>query len=129
MMNTHTMNDNPAQEKSYAFALRIVKLYRWFVEEKKEFTLCKQLLRAGTSIGANVEEAIGGQSGKDFLSKMAIAYKETRESQYWLRLLHDSQYLSDPQFNSLIADCEELLRIIGSICKTTKQKLGIKNYE
>lgn len=117
-------SENVVLEKSYGFALRVVNLYRWFAEEKKEFVLSKQLLRAGTSVGANVEEAIGGQSGKDFLSKMSIAYKETRESHYWLRLLHDARYLTDQQFESLIADCDELLRIVGSICKTTRQNLN-----
>ena len=78
--------DNMVQAKSYTFALRIVKLYRYFCIEKKEFILSKQIVRSGTSIGANVEEAIGGQPRKDFLSKMGIAYKEARETHYWLRL-------------------------------------------
>jgi four helix bundle protein len=86
---------NVVQEKSYAFALRIVRMYRHLTEKRKEFVLSKQILRSGTSIGANIEEAIGGQSGRDFLAKLNIAYKEARETHYWLRLLHDSGYLAD----------------------------------
>jgi len=121
------VKENVVQEKSYAFALRIVKLYRWLCEEKKEFVLSKQILRSGTSVGANVEEAIGGQSEKDFLSKMAIAYKEIRETHYWLRLLHDSNYIDENAFKSVIADCEELTKILGSITKTMKTKFVIRN--
>lgn len=80
-------------EKSYALALRMVKLYRYLTEEKREFVLSKQILRCGTSIGANIEEAVGAQSGKDFLSIISIGYKEARETKYWLRLLNDSGYL------------------------------------
>ncbi len=113
---------NVIQEKSYAFALRTVKLYQHLVERKKEFVLSKQVLRSGTSIGANVEEALGGQSGRDFLAKFNIAYKEARETHYWLRLLLDSGYLTDAEAVSMIADCEELLKLSGSIIKTMKQK-------
>ncbi len=83
--------DNVIQIKSYDFAVRIVKLYKHLSQEKKEFVLSKQLLRSGTSIGANVEEAIGGQSRKDFFAKLTIAYKEARESHYWIRLLRDTK--------------------------------------
>jgi len=114
--------DNVVQDKSYRFALRIVKLYRWLVEKKKEFVLSKQLLRSGTSIGANIEEAIGAQSDKDFTAKMSIAYKEARETHYWIRLLHDSGFIENDAYNSIIQDCEVLLKIIGSIIKTTKSK-------
>jgi four helix bundle protein len=117
------MKGNVVQEKSYAFALHIVKLYRWLGEEKKEFVLAKQLLRSGTSIGANVEEAIGGQSGRDFHAKMSIAYKEARETHYWLRLLHDGGLIDGRLFDSLIYDCEELLKLLGSITKTMKSKV------
>ncbi len=116
--------ENPIQTKSYAFALRIVKLYRFLCNEKKEYILSKQLVRSGTSIGANVEEAIGGQSSKDFLSKMNIAYKEARETHYWLRLLRDAEMLTSAQADSLLTDCEELLKISGSIIKTTRAKLA-----
>lgn len=112
--------DNPIQTKSYTFALRVVKLYRFLCEEQKEFVLSKQLLRAGTSIGANVEEAIGGQSDKDFKAKLSIAYKEARESKYWIRLLRDSGYLNEPQAESLLNDIEEILKICGSILKTLR---------
>ena len=115
--------DNPIQTKSYGFALRIVKLYRFLCDEKKEFILSKQIVRSGTSIGANVEEAIGGQSNKDFLSKMSIAYKEARETHYWLRLLRDSEILDAKHAESVIQDCEELLKISGSIIRTSKQKI------
>ena len=89
-------------------------------KEKKEYVLSKQVLRCGTSIGANVEEAIGGQSRADFLSKLSIAYKEARETSYWLRLLKVTDYLTDTQFQSIHADAEELCRIIGAIQKSTK---------
>lgn len=116
--------DNPLQEKSYAFALRIIKLNQFLQKEKKEYTLSNQLLRSGTSIGANVEEAIGAQSDKDFYAKLSISYKEARETHYWLRLLRDSEILSSSQSISLINDCEELLKISGTILKTLKQKLS-----
>ena len=112
--------ENPAMDKSYDFALRIIKLYKYLIEEKKEYVLSKQVLRSGTSIGANVEEAIGGQSRRDFLAKISIAYKETRETHYWLRLLRDSNFFEKDASQSLLGDCEELLKILGSIQKTTK---------
>lgn len=116
--------ENTIQTKSYAFALRIVKLYRFLCKEKKEYVLSKQVVRSGTSIGANVEEAIGGQSRKDFLSKMNIAYKEARETHYWLRLLRDSGILEPTQTTSILEECEELLKISGSIIKTTRSTLN-----
>jgi four helix bundle protein len=112
--------DNVVQTKSYAFAVRIVRLYQHLASSKKEFVLSKQVLRSGTSIGANVEEAIGGQSRADFLSKLSIAYKEARETSYWLRLLKDTDYLNSSEFESIYADAEELCRIIASIQKSTK---------
>lgn len=119
--------NNIIQDKSYAFAIRIVKLYKYLIEEKKEFVLSKQLLRSGTSIGANVEEGIGGQSSKDFFAKLNIAYKEARETHYWLRLLRDTNYLLEAEAQSMIQDCEAILKIIGSIIKTMKVKLEITN--
>ena len=115
------MKENILKEKSYAFALRIVKVYRHLYETKHEGVLSIQLLRCGTSIGANVEEAIGAQSRKDFVSKLSIAYKEARETNYWLRLLLDSNYLNQKEYDSLIFDNEELLRIIGAIQRTIKK--------
>jgi four helix bundle protein len=114
--------DNVLQEKSYAFAIRVVKTCRYLSDEKREHTLSRQLLRAGTYIGANVEEAIGGQSEKDFGAKLAIAYKEARETQYWVRLLRDTEYLTAKQAESLLDDVNELLRILGSILKTLKSR-------
>ncbi|HLW41142.1 MAG TPA: four helix bundle protein [Flavobacterium sp.] len=113
-------SDNIIQIKSYAFAVRVVKVYQFLSNEKKEFVLSKQLLRCGTSIGANIEEAIGGQSGKDFFAKLTIAYKEARETHYWIRLLKDTDYLSKEQSESLLNDVTELLKIIGSIQKTLR---------
>ena len=113
-------SDDVIQTKSYAFAVRIVRLYQHLSVEKKEYVLSKQVLRCGTSIGANVEEAIGGQSRADFVSKMSIAYKEARETSYWLRLLKDTDYLTASQFDSIHAGAEELCRIIASIQKSTK---------
>jgi four helix bundle protein len=111
---------NVIQAKSYAFAVRIVRLYQHLSGEKKEYVLSRQVLRCGTSIGANVEEAIGGQSRADFIAKLSIAYKEARETSYWLRLLRDTDYLTVAQFDSLYADAEELCRIIAAILKSTK---------
>jgi four helix bundle protein len=114
--------NNIIQEKSFAFALRIVHLTR-YLNDKKEFIISRQILRSGTSIGANVEEAIGCHSYKDFLAKFSIIYKEARETLFWLKLLHQSKILSEDQSVSMINDCEELLRIIGSIQKTLKSKI------
>jgi len=112
--------DNIIQIKSYDFAVRIVKLYKHLSQEKKEFVLSKQLLRSGTSIGANIEEAIGGQSRKDFYAKLTISYKEARESHYWIRLLKDTDFLTEKESESLLIDIEEILKIIGSIQKTVR---------
>lgn len=114
--------NNVVRVKSYAFAIRIVNLYKYLCKEHKEYVLSKQLLRSGTSIGANIEEAIGGQSEKDFFAKITIAYKETREIHYWIRLLKDTGFLTQEQKDDLSKDIEELLRIIGSIQKTVKLK-------
>ncbi len=116
--------ENIVQQKSYAFALRIVKAYKYLADEKKEFVLSKQLLRCGTSVGANVEEAIGGQTPKDFFAKLNISYKEARETMYWLKLLKDSNILNTKESDSLMKDCDELLKIIGTIIKTMKVKLN-----
>jgi four helix bundle protein len=116
------MKKNILQEKSYVFALRIIKLYKYLCSEHKEYELSRQVLKSGTSIGANVEEAIGGQSEKDFLSKLSISYKEARETHYWLRLLNDSDYIETKAFDSIISECNELLKLIGSIQKTIKSR-------
>lgn len=116
------MKENIIQIKSYAFAVKIVKVYKHLCENKKEYVLSKQLLRSGTSVGANVEEAIGGQSEKDFFAKLTIAYKEARETHYWVRLLTDTEFITKEESESLLFDIEELLRIIGSIQKTLRSK-------
>ncbi len=113
-------SNNVIREKSYNFSLKIIKIYQELTKEKKEFILSKQLIRSGTSIGANIEEAIGAQSKNDFISKISISYKEARETLYWLHLLTDSNFLNKQQSDTLINDCEEILRIIGSIQKTSK---------
>ena len=115
---------NILQDKSFAFAIRIVNLYKFLCEEKKEFVLSKQILRSGTSIGANIEEGIGGQSEKDFLAKLSISYKETRETIYWLKLLSTTEYLNKQQFDSILQDAEELCKILAKIILTIKQKLN-----
>lgn len=113
--------NNIILEKSYKFGLRIVKLFLFLQAKRKEYHLSVQVLRSGTSIGANTEEAIGASSRKDFKSKMDIAYKEARETHYWLHLLRDSGILEDKIANSLIADVEEILKILGSIIKSIKR--------
>ena len=114
------MRENIVRDKSYGFASRIVKAYKYLSLEKREFVLSKQLLRSGTSIGANVEEAIAGASKADFIHKLTIAAKEARETTYWLRLLHDNDYLPTQLFDSLANQNAELLKIINSIIMTSK---------
>ena len=108
-------NDNIIQEKSFAFAIRIANLYKYLISEKKEFILSKQLLHSGTSIGANVEEAIGGLSQKDFLGCLSISYKETRKTIYWLRLLNATEYLNNNEFENLFNDALEICKILGKV--------------
>lgn len=115
------MKENVIQQKSYAFAIKIIELYKYLVGIKKEYILSKQLLRSGPSIGANVEEALGGQSRKDFISKLSIAYKEARETKYWLSLIRESKYMTQKELSSMFDDCEEILKIIGKIQKTSKE--------
>lgn len=111
-------------EKSYRLAIRIVNLYKWLCEEKKEYILSKQLLRSGTAIGALLKEAEHGQSKPDFLSKVNIALKEANETAYWLMLLKDTGYITDKEFDSIIIDAEEIIKILVTIVKTTKTRLG-----
>jgi len=117
-----TLKNNPVLDKSYAFALRIVKLHLYLSKDLKQFELSSQVLRSGTSIGANVEEALGGVSRKDFINKLGTSYKEARETKYWLRLLKDSGILESSLAESLIADCEELLKLLYSIINSTRTK-------
>jgi four helix bundle protein len=111
------------EDKSYKFAIRIVKLNKYLINQKKEFTLSKQLLRSGTAIGALVAEAQYAQSKADFINKLYISLKEANESRYWLRLLNDCDYITPQMFKSMQTDIEELLRILTSSIKTTKESL------
>ncbi len=116
------MEKNIILTKTYDFALRIIKLYKYLSKEEKEYTLSKQILRSGTSIGANSEEAAGSISKKDFRAKFFIAYKEARETHYWIRLLRDSDYIDPKLASSLLNDIDEILKIIGAILKTVSGK-------
>ena len=113
------MGENVIETKSFDFAVRIVGLYKHLTQEKKEFVMAKQLLRCGTSIGANVAEAEKGQSKADFNAKMNIAMKEANETYYWLRLLRRTDYLNEKEFLSMEKDIREILAIITAICKKT----------
>ncbi|MBK7393964.1 MAG: four helix bundle protein [Chloracidobacterium sp.] len=110
------------REKSYSFALRVVKLCRHLSEEKREYVLSKQVLRSGTSIGANVAEANQAQSKADFVHKLSIAHKESFETEYWLNLLRDSEYITNAQASSLINDCCQLQKLLTASIKTAKAK-------
>ena len=112
--------DNVIVDKSKAFALRIIKLYKYLCKEQNEYVLSKQILRSGTSIGANVKEAIRGQSKPDFYAKLNIALKEASETEYWLELLHESEYIEPSAFQSIYADCQEIIRLLVAITKTQK---------
>ena len=112
------MDNNAIVEKSFEFAVRIVNLYKFLSKEHKEYVLSKQLLRCGTSIGANVTEAQRGQSKADFTSKMSIALKEANETQYWLKLLFRTEYMTKKQYDSLNEDIQEIISILMAICRT-----------
>ena len=112
---------NVVEEKSFQFAIRIVRLYQYLRSKKKEFVLSKQLLRSGTSIGANVAEAQQAQSRADFLSKINIALKEAAETEYWLRLLRATDYMAEKEFRSIYDDCEQVKKLLVSIVKSTKE--------
>lgn len=116
------MKPNIIIEKSFLFAEQIVLSYKALIYSKKEFILSKQLLRAGTSVGANVSEAVFGQSKKDFISKLSIARKEANETLYWINLLHRTGFLDSNESQRLIESCEELLRILSAIIKSTLPK-------
>lgn len=113
-------NKNIILDKSKAFALRIIKLYKYLGQEHKEFVLSKQILRSGTSIGANAREAVRGQSTADFYAKFNIALKEAEETMYWLELLYESDYLEEAQFKSIYNDCKEVTKILMAITKNQK---------
>ena len=116
------MNDNVIVDKSFDFAVRIVNLSKYLVEQQKEYVLSKQLLRSGTSIGANIFEAQRGQTKADFTAKMCIALKEANETDYWLKLLHRTEYLTEAQYTSIYEDMQEILGILTAICRTTNKK-------
>lgn len=113
--------DNVVLSKSYAFSVRIVNLYKYLSSKKVDITIVRQLLKSGTSIGVNIEEAEGGHSKKEFYQKMTIAYKEARETHYWIRLLRDTEYLSEEESDSLLNDCNELLNSLEVYKKLLKR--------
>lgn len=113
-------SDNIILSKTFGFAVRIVNLVKYLKKDKSEHILSKQILRCGTSIGANVEEAIGGFSKSHFIFKINLAYKESRETMYWIKLLHETEYLDEKSFNSLKNDLEEISKILYSIIKSVK---------
>lgn len=116
------MKENVLLDKSKLFALRIIRLYKFLVEQKREHILSKQILRSGTSIGANVKEAAFAQSKPDFQAKIFIAQKECAETEYWLELLHESDYINETEFDSVYGDCQELMKILVSSTKTLQGK-------
>ena len=114
------MKDNIVKSKSFDFALRIVKLYQFLVDDRKEYVLSKQLLRSGTSIGANIREAEQAESKADFIHKTSVSLKEANESEYWIELLYRADYIDENQFDSLNKDLIEILKLLTSIIKTSK---------
>jgi len=124
MANSQLSTDNyPLRRKSFAFAVRIVNLYKYLCSDKKEYTLSKQLLRSGTAIGALVREAEQAESKADFIHKLAIALKEANETEYWILLLRETGYLTPKECESILSDLTELLKLLTSIIKTSKRNL------
>lgn len=117
------MRENIIKDKTYKFSLRIIKLYQYLSKEIKEFVIAKQILRSGTSIGANIEESTGAQSKKDFIAKFHIALKEAKETHYWLRLLKDSELIEVQLIDSFLNDLNEIITIITAILKSSKLKV------
>ena len=115
------IENNILKDKSITFAIRIVKCYKFLEKDKKETVMSKQLLRCGTSIGANIHEGIYGQSVADFVSKLSIALKEASETSYWLLILHQTDYLSDEMYDSIKTDVDEIIKLLISSLKTTKK--------
>ncbi len=120
MQEPQPTKENIIENKSKAFALRIIRLYKYLREKKKEYVLSKQIVRCGTSIGANVKEAIRGQSKPDFYAKLYIALKEAGETEYWLDLLKESGYIEESHYDNIYADCQEIIKLLVSITKTQK---------
>ena len=121
MENWELRGDNILVIKSFAFAVRVVNLYKYLCSEKREYILSKQLLRSGTSVGANISEAQDAQSRNDFISKLSIALKEARESKYWIELLKETDYLTDKEANNILEDLIEIIKLLVSIIKSTKE--------
>ena len=115
------MKENIIKNKSFGFALRMIKLYQYLKDEKKEYTLSKQLLRSGTSVGAMIRESEQAESKADFIHKLAIAQKEANETEYWIELLFQSEYLDKQQYESVFCDITEIKKLLTSIIKTSKQ--------
>lgn len=123
------MKENIVESKSLDFAVKCIELYKHLTFESKEYILSKQMVRSGTSIGANIKEAVRGQSNADFISKMSISLKEASETEYWLTLLEKTNYITPLQFQSMIADCKELIAILTSITKTAKLNIDKKKMQ
>jgi four helix bundle protein len=115
------LSNSIVAEKSKQFAIRIINLYKYLCSAKSEYILSKQILRSGTSIGANIHEALNAQSKNDFISKMSIALKEAGETEYWLELLHKTDYITDSKYDSILTDCAEINKMLISIVKTSKK--------
>ncbi len=117
----NNQRENPLKDKSYLFAIEIVKACQFLVNDKREFVISKQLLRSGTSIGANIEEANQAESKSDFIHKLSISNKEAFETHYWLRILRDTNYINSESANTLLLLCEELLKMLTASIKSSKQ--------
>ena len=120
----HILKFNTSEVKSYDFAIRIVNLHKYLNRQKEIHSLSNQMLRSGTAIGALIQEAVHAQSKADFLNKMNVSLKEANETMYWIRLLHSTHYLKDNEFASIHKDCEEIVKLLASIVKTTKASLN-----
>ncbi len=121
IMDKFIVKENPIRNKSFDFSVRIINLYKTLIGERKENTMAKQLLRCSTSIGANIEEGVAAFSKKEFIFKFQISYKEAFESYYWIKLLYKTDYINQKEFESLEKDIQEIIKILTSILKTTKQ--------
>ena len=118
------MKRSIAAEKAFKFSVRVYKLHKYLIQEHREYVIARQILRSGTSIGANIEEALGAQSEKEFISKLSTSYKEARETSYWLRLLKEVDLIAADHFESIHKDCLELITILSSILLSSKKKMA-----
>lgn len=125
-MEEFSVKNDPLRDKTFLLAIRVVNLYRYMVDDKKEYVLSKQVLRSGTNPGAMVREAANAESGSDFIHKLAIAQKETGETQYWLELLWKTNYLSETEFQSINSDTIEVMKLLTSSIVTKKKKMALK---